>query len=368
MNIRLDEIEPPLSRPLEFPALLDPQYAPWEWPVPPFLLNFETPPTDRVEPCRIDTRGGSVVEGEMLAIDAEASRIQFRMSAAGSPISLPFSQFNRLTLTTPLKPLPRMPGAPLERLPAAAQERDVRILLAERDGAELVSRTAGYVENGWGLFLYPPVDVDRTLQRQFLPRGAWRELRFGPSAEEAAMQHWVATKQGLLDALERQAKALVMPLGEALLHLGLVTKAQIDAVVARQTADKPQALGQMMVAAGMLTSADLQTALGHKMGCPLVDLLRFPIDPDAARRLTLRNAVAHRALPILVDGPRLIVAVDRLSRLAQLSSLQALAGMEIVPVMARKSQLRVALTALIQQDLWAAAVPQQVAGMLDTSY
>ena len=116
----------------------------------------------------------------------------------------------------------------------------------------------------------------------------------------------------------------------------------------------------------MLSSADLQTAFGHKMGCPLIDLLRFPIDPLAARLLPLRVVVAHRALPIMTDGERLIVAVDRLSRVANLSSLQALAGRTIVPVMARKSQLRVALAALIHQDVWSYAVPEQVNRMLDT--
>jgi hypothetical protein len=349
---------------MDFPPLLDGNYSPWQWPEPPFAWRFEVPAGERVEPCRIDTRSGGVVDGEMLAIDADAARIQVRMSAAGSPLSLPFSQFYRLTLTTPLQPIARAPGAPVERLPAAAQEREVCAVLA--DGSELVTRSAGHVENGWGLFLYPPVDVDRSLLRQFLPRGAWKELRFGPSAEELAMKHWIADPGALLDALDRQATAPVLPLGEALLHLGLVTPQQIEAMLARQSADRSLGLGEMLVAAGLLSRGDLQTAFGHKMGCPLVDLMRFPIDPAAARRLTLRTVVMQRALPIMVDGRRLIVAVDRLSRVANLSTLQALAGMTIVPVMVRKAQLRVALTALVQQDVWSQAVPAQVAGMLDT--
>lgn len=367
MKIRSRNDDFPSELPLEFPPLLDPEAADWQWPQPPFALRFELPAAGRVEPCRVDTRSGSVVDGEMLSIDIDAGRMQWRMGAGGSPISLPFSQIDRLTLTAPLQPSARAPGAPLERIPAAAQEREVRIVLAHRD-AELVTRSAGYIENGWGLFLFAPVDIDRSLMRQFVPRGAWRELKFGPSAEELAMRHWVSGRKELLDALDRQATAPVLPLGEALMHLGLVTQPQVDAMLARQSPDKPQALGEMLVAAGLIGMADLQTAFGHKMGCPLVDLLRFPIDPDAARRLSLRAVVAHRALPILVDDNRLIVAVDRLSRLANLGSLQALAGMTVVPVMARKSQLRLALTALIQQDVWSQAVPAQVAGMLDTTY
>ena len=33
-------------------------------------------------------------------------------------VTLPFSRFRRLTLTAPLKPVPLLPGAPLERIPA----------------------------------------------------------------------------------------------------------------------------------------------------------------------------------------------------------------------------------------------------------
>ena len=348
---------------LDFPPLFDTDYGSWSWPAPPFAFRFEMPPADRVEPCRVDTASGAVVEGEMLAMDAEAGRIDFRSAAGGSTLSLPFSQFHRLTLTVPLEPAGRTAGAPLVRLPAAAQEREVRVLLAQRD-AEFVTRSVGHVENGWGLFLYPPAGGDRSVLRQFVPRGAWRELRFGPSAEELAMRHWVTTRPALLEALARQATSPPLPLGEALLHLGLVTKAQVEAIAATGDATRP--LGERLVAAGMLSSADLQTAFGHKMGCPLIDLLRFPIDPLAARLLPLRVVVAHRALPIMTDCERLIVAVDRLSRVANLSSLQALAGRTIVPVMARKSQLRVALAALIQQDVWSYAVPEQVNRMLDT--
>lgn len=364
MQIRSRNSAPSGDTTLDFPPLLDGNYSPWQWPEPPFAWRFERPSGERVEPCRIDTRNGGAVDGEMLAIDADAARIHVRLGAAGSPLSLPFSQFYRLTLTTPLQPIERAPGAPVERLPAAAQEREVCAVLA--DGAELVTRSAGYVEDGWGLFLFPPVDVDRSLLRQFLPRGAWRELRLGPSAEELAMKHWIADPGALLDALDRQMSAPVLPLGEALLHLGLVTPQQIDAMLARQSPERPLGLGEMLVAAGLLSRGDLQTAFGHKMGCPLVDLMRFPVDPAAARRLSLRTVVMQRALPIMVDGQRLIVAVDRLSRVANLNMLEALAGMTIVPVMVRKAQLRLALMALVQQDVWSQAVPAQVAGMLDT--
>ena len=92
-----------------------------------------------------------------------------------------------------------------------------------------------------------------------------------------------------------------------------------------------------------MSRADLQTALAHKMGFPLVDLERFPLDPQALALLPRRLAISHRVLPLLLDQERLIVAVDRPGRVLKLRQLDAYAQMPIVPVLALKSQILVAL-------------------------
>ena len=88
------------------------------------------------------------------------------------------------------------------------------------------------------------------------------------------------------------------------------------------------------------------------MGYPCVDLTRFPIDPAAARKLPLRMAVTHRSLPIHLDGNRLVIAVDRPMRTVGLQSLYALASFQVMPVLAAKGQILLALSALSDQDLW----------------
>ena len=64
----------------------------------------------------------------------------------------------------------------------------------------------------------------------------------------------------------------------------------------------------MLVAAGMIKRSDLRTALAHKMGYPLVDLTRFPVDPVAAAKLSHRLAVLYRAIlshpPFSCRSPR----------------------------------------------------------------
>jgi hypothetical protein len=102
----------------------------------------------------------------------------------------------------------------------------------------------------------------------------------------------------------------------------------------------------------VISRSDLDTALAHKMGYPLVDLTRFPVDLEAARRLPLRLATEARALPLMVHGQRLVVAVDRPSRIDRLHALHVFTGMHLVPVLAPKSQIMLTLSDLAQQDVW----------------
>ena len=159
------------------------------------------------------------------------------------------------------------------------------------------------------------------MQRVFVPRSAYTRREFGPSAEEVANSRWIASPNDLLEALERQQKKPILPLGYSLQELGLLTHDQLYRALGGQPANVP--LGEMLVAAGMITKADLQTALAHKMGYPLVDLTRYPIDPDAAAKLPHRLAMMYRAMPLLLVDGKLVVAVDKPPRAVK---LQGLAG------------------------------------------
>jgi len=336
---------------LSFPVL---EQERWRWPMPPLAWQHVAPNDDAPQPCHVETPSGTVVQGEMVAIDPPAGTLSLRTSDAGPSVTLPFSRFRRLTLTHPLLPAPRSPGAPAERVPAAAQERDYRLHTAHGDA--IVGRTAGHVETPDGLFLFTPVDEERSLQRVFVPRTAYARAEFGLSVEEHAAQHWIATPEALREGIRRQPNAPMMLMGQALLDLGLVTPRQLERALAHRLEEQP--LGEMLVAEGLVSRADLQTALAHKMGYPLVDLARFPIDREAVRKLPLRLALQARAVPLIVDGGRtLFVAVDRPSRADTLRALHALGGLTVVPVLASKNHILLALIELSQQRTWSEPIP-----------
>lgn len=332
-----------------FPILDFGESQAWEWPAQPFAWRHLPPPNNGVvQPCRIETASGTAVLGEMLDFDPVSGLLGFRSAADNPTVSLAFSRFRRLTLTVPLRAAPQTRGAPAERVPAAAQARAYTLHPSRAGQAPAMTGcTAGHVETDAGLYLFTPVDEEAALERVFVPRSAYSRCDFGPSAAEVAARLWCAGPRELLAAIGRQQCMPVLPIGQSLLALGLLTPAQLDRALGRSAGDLP--LGESLVAAGVISQADLQTALAHKMGYPLVDLSRFPLDPSALARLPQGIAERYRVLPLMLDGERLIVAVDSPSRVTQLRSLQDYAQTAIVPVLAQGIQI---LLALRSNDLW----------------
>lgn len=322
----------------------------WQWPMPPFAWRHMPAPNNNVaQPCRIEAAWGATVEGDMVDMDPVAGHLSFRTGAARIGSVVPFERVRRLTLTTPLLPARQPAGTPVERVPAAAQEREYR-LEAVNGGEPMTGRTAGHVESDEGLYLFTPTDEERSLQRVFVPRQAYARFEFGPSAEELAAERWIATARELIVALDRQQCMPVLRVGQALLELGMLTQGQLDRALAQQHGDVP--LGERLVAAGVISRSDLRTALAYKMGYPFVDLTRFPIDLSAARMLPLRIAAECLALPLMIHGGRLITAVDKPSRTTQLHNLRALVSLKVVPVLATKSHIMMMIADLAQQDIW----------------
>ena len=334
----------------------------WAWPLPHLACEPLAATIDGAEPCRIESITGVSVSGELLGFDAGARQMRFRVKRGVDAVTLSFAKCRRVTLTRPLVPARRAPDAPIEHLPPQAQRRTVAVTY--HGGGHAIGTTQGSVEHGAGWFLFAPDEDGLALLRQFVPRSAVASIDFGVSAEERVAERWVHSPAQLLAAVEAQRDAPVLPLGEALADLGLVAPEIIEAALREQEPPSEAPLGERLVARGLIDRADLTTALAHKMGYPLVDLGRFPIDAQAVKLMSPRAMREHRALPLMLHGRRLIVAVDDLGSIASLKSLRALAGMELVPVLAPPGRLSFALAARASEgDVWAHNVPAHVASL-----
>ena len=73
----------------------------------------------------------------------------------------------------------------------------------------------------------------------------------------------------------------------------------------------------------------------------------------------------YRAMPLMLEGGRLVVAVDKPSRALKLRELHALAGVLVVPVLAPRTQVAMALERL-SKDVWTNVAPQRM-GYFETT-
>lgn len=312
--------------------------GPLDWPLPPFVTRQPWAHADAgtaAQPVRIETPRGIQVDGEMTGFDLLRESLIFRFDADSRPLRVAFRRIRRLTIMAALTD-------DEARLAFASQLRKFRVALT--GGGVLTGRTAGHVETRAGLHLFTPDDDESTLYRAFIPAGGYTRCVLGPSVEEDAALRWIARAKDLARELDDGTlRRKVLAIGEAIHDLGVVSARQLSVALLRQGEQQRVTLGEMMVSEGLLSRADLRTALGHKMGYPLVDLRHFEFDPAALRFVPLDMAFECHALPLLLRRHNLVVAVDNLARVAQLGGLASTDGLKIVPVLARRLHIDAAL-------------------------
>lgn len=339
---------------LQFPTLVDAP-EPWRWPAPPFAkwalheMDGEAP-----EPCTVEALSGDTLDGLMVGFDPAAQQLRLRTRDGGPVLTLPFARFTRLTLLRACKLVDAETREPIERLPIAAQEQEYRL---DRPPPlpPFAGHTLGHVEAAEGSYLYLARPADHDVQRLFVPRSVYERSLFGEPVEAAAARHWIATPAELLEAIATQHRRPVLPMGQALLALGIATPQQLLKAMAEPLGDMP--LGERLVATGAITQGDLHTVIAHKLGYPVVDLSRFPIDPAIVSKLPMRTAFGCLAVPLMLEGRRLIVAVDRPSRVDDLREQQVLGDLVPVPVVAPRAHIKLRLMRLSRQrEMWPGAV------------
>ena len=227
----------------------------------------------------------------------------------------------------------------------------------------------GHHDAAFGLFLFEPLNAAGDLRRWFLPRAVIREaevgLRLGqalieqdsasPEQIRAALAEQTALRTRKLgdmlvvrqiidaaelhQAIEQQSRMPMVRIGEALTALGFISEDQLSDALALQREDRSVPLGELLVRRGSVTRTDLQTALARKMGYPLVDVLQFAVDSDAVARLPYAVACRVPALPLIMRGGRLVVAVEDPTNHRCLDEVEFAAQCKLVPVLVRAGVL-----------------------------
>ncbi|MDP1901107.1 MAG: ATPase, T2SS/T4P/T4SS family [Rubrivivax sp.] len=335
------------------------------WPTPD-LPSYPAPARATSAPaCEVEGLNGHTINGELLHFDPELGVMQLRTHARSKPMPLRLDQFRRLRLVQPLAPAAAHessddPTSARPRLPFTVEFKNAPLWQGE---------TVGHLEEAWGLFLFEPLDDEGHVRRWFVPRAAYVQAEVGPRLGEALVEQHSATPEQIREALaeqtalrtrklgdmlvvrqiitpeelaaaiERQSHMPMVRIGEALLALGFITETQLKDALVLQRADRSVPLGELLVRKGLVSRTDLQMALARKMGYPLVDVLQYPADAEAVARLPYTVATRVPALPLMLRGGRLVVAVEDPGHRGQIDELEFAAQCKVVPVLARAGVL-----------------------------
>jgi type II secretory ATPase GspE/PulE/Tfp pilus assembly ATPase PilB-like protein len=333
------------------------------WPSPPLASYPAATDLDPPLACVVHSTRGRIARGQLQRLDFIERTAEVLFATDKPAVHLRFDQFLSITLTHPLPPSSQRPSASKEPNPPLNSRPRTPYRVVLRDGKELTGQTIGYLEKPSGLFLFPPIDTDDRVLRMFLPKEACVQRDLGKpigqvlveqhsaSTEEveqvAALQEKLRTQKlgeilvdrkvvtpaELLKALEVQASMPVMRVGEALIAMGLIQPEQLDAVLAIQKIDRSAPLGELLVREKMIGREDLNTALARKMGYPIVDLDKFPIEIGALQRVPFAIAQRLRVLPLMVNDQVLVVGLEDVTRRKALDELEFATQTKVVPAL-----------------------------------
>jgi type II secretory ATPase GspE/PulE/Tfp pilus assembly ATPase PilB-like protein len=176
-----------------------------------------------------------------------------------------------------------------------------------------------------------PLQIEAALAEQ-------KQLR-SQKIGEILLTKQIVSAEELERAIVEQARMPMVRIGEALIALGFINNAQLETALSQQREDRSLPLGELLVRRGLVSRPDLQTALARKMGYPLVDVTQFAAESEALSRLPYAVASRLPALPLLLRGGRLIVAVEDPSRPEVIDDIEFASQSKVVPVLARASLL-----------------------------
>ncbi|BCJ52034.1 hypothetical protein Asp14428_35090 [Actinoplanes sp. NBRC 14428] len=128
------------------------------------------------------------------------------------------------------------------------------------------------------------------------------------------------------------------PLLDALKQMG------IDEDVVDAAADEAQNSGRsvraVLISERIVTEEQLTEAAAYAFGMNTVDLVGYPLDPTALRRIPLSVVLRHRVLGLAISDGDLVVGVTDPGDVVALDDVRAATGMTVRPVVVARSEVR----------------------------
>jgi type IV pilus assembly protein PilB len=127
-------------------------------------------------------------------------------------------------------------------------------------------------------------------------------------------------------------------LGERLIESGLITSDQLELGL-REQKRTGERIGEILINLGFITQELIGSALASEAGVTFVQLDNYLIEPAALKYVSEAMARKHRIIPILVDPPRLTIAMGNVFDVLAIDEVQRVTGFVVDVVSATESSV-----------------------------
>ncbi|MEV4639249.1 ATPase, T2SS/T4P/T4SS family [Actinoplanes sp. NPDC049548] len=138
------------------------------------------------------------------------------------------------------------------------------------------------------------------------------------------------------------------PLLDALKQMG-IDEAAVDAA-SEEAAESGRSVRAVLLSKRVVTEEELTEAAAYAFGMNTVDLVGYPIDPTALRRIPLPVVLRHRVLGLQITDGELVVGVTDPGDVVALDDVRASTGMSVRPVVVARSEVRRIIERLQRED------------------
>ena len=341
------------------------------WPAPPYAIYSTTERWTDPQASELEGLNGAIRRCALLSMTPADQTILIQIENIKTPVQMMFSQFRRLTLKKLLHPQEIVSNEQFAEI--LGYRSTVEYHLQLENGGSISGMTVGFVETDFGLFLFPPMGDQGSVERVFIPRDAFVSVSLGDHIGQLLVEQNIVTSQQveqaaneqntlrnrklgdylvdtsvvmpdqLMLALDQQSKMPMIRLGEALTRLGYIDDDQLKLALEKQKIERSVPLGQLLVNMGFLTRRDLNTALARKMGYPVVDVTHFPIEAEALKNISMATAQRLNVMPLMSRNNLTVVAAMDPTQRKTLEELEFLVQGRVIATLGDEVQIQLAI-------------------------
>jgi hypothetical protein len=235
-------------------------YVNFDWPLPHYYESTEEVEKIGHEPATVRFLDGRAEQGTLTRFLPSHGVLEFRPKNGRENVDIQLTDIEQLQLDRRLKLRPRLPGPDLVRRSGAAKPSEKQSFQIElTNGKMIASNTNGFDMSESGLFLYL-ADHDSTVQRIFIPASSIKRERIGPLIGETLIEQEVVTPAQVEEGLERQTELRDKRLGELLAEQKVIPREQLHQALDRARAMPVIRLGDALLELKMISHEQLRAA------------------------------------------------------------------------------------------------------------